>query len=299
MLLSSLLDPELVKVRVKATNRAEIIHQLLEEMFKHYQFQLSFEDVLGAVRAREELGGTVFPTGLSVPHARIDLFNDILIGVATLKTPIEENGVEVRMVVLILTSKTTSNLYLNSLAAFAKLSQNQEMFAKILSSSSPSELLGVIQAATIEVKKELTVEHIMTHPLISVQPETTIRQIIDNFVENDLSYLPVVDAEGNFKGECTVLEILQLGIPNYAQLIGNINFLKTFEPLEELLDKEDSIQVKDVMEQPTHSFTRSTSIVEAVSSFIKSRRRQIPVMENGKIVGVVSYMDIIKKVLRG
>lgn len=299
MLLSSLLDPELVKVRVKAATRTEIIHHLLEEMFKHYQFQLSYEEVLGAVQAREELGGTVFPTGLSVPHARIDLFNDILIGVATLKTPIEENGIEVRMVVLILTSKTTSNLYLNSLSAFAKLSQNQEMFGKILAAASAAELLGIIQAATIEVKKELTVEHIMTSPLISVKPETSIRHIIDTFVENDLSYVPVIDDEGNFKGECTVLEILQLGIPNYAQLIGNINFLKTFEPLEELLDKEDSIQVKDVMDQPTHSFTKGTSIVEAVSTFIKARRRQIPVMEGSRIVGIVSYMDIVKKVLRG
>jgi len=299
MLLSSLLDPELVKTRIKVASREEAIQILLKEMFAHYQFQIGHDVVLNAVKDRENLGGTVLPTGLSVPHARIDLFNDILIGIASLKTPILENGIEVHTVVLLLTSKTTSNLYLNSLAAFAKISQNKELFAKINAAATPTELISLIHASNIEVKKELTVEHIMGTTIISVSPEDNLKAVIDLFVEHNINYLPVIDSSQAFVGEITVLDTLRLGIPNYAQMIGNISFLKSFEPLEDLLEKEETIKVRDVFEKPAHTFTKSTSIIEAVSTFTKSRRRYIPVLEDGKLVGIISYMDILKKVLRG
>jgi signal-transduction protein with cAMP-binding, CBS, and nucleotidyltransferase domain len=52
------------------------------------------------------------------------------------------------------------------------------------------------------------------------------------------------------------------------------------------------------MEPPTNTFTRQTSVVEAVFTFTKTRKRHIPVVDNRQIVGLVSYMDILTKVLR-
>lgn len=299
MLLSSLLDPEFIKPKIKAATKDEVIQVLLDEMFGHYQFQLSRKDVHEAISAREALKGTVFPSGIAIPHARIELFNDILIGIASLKTPIVEDGVEIRLIVLILTSKTTSNLYLNCLSSFIKISQDKAVFDKLCAAGNPHDVIAVIQSVGSEVRPELTIENIMTKDVVSVPPQTPIREVIDLFIENDVSYLPIVERNGTFLGEITVLEILKLGIPNYAQMIGNINFLKTFEPMEELLAKEDKIVARDVMEPPTNSFTRQTSIVEAVFTFTKTRKRQIPVLDKQQLAGVVSYMDVLKKVLRG
>ena len=299
MLLSSLLDPEFIKPKIKATSKDEVIQVLLDEMFAHYQFQLSRKEVHGAIAAREALKGTVFPSGIAVPHARIELFNDILIGIASLKTPLVEDGIEIKLIVLILTSKTTSNLYLNCLSSFIKMSQDPELFAKLCSAGNAHDIISIVQGVGSEVRPELTVENIMTKEVVSVPPGTPIRDVIDMFCENDVSYLPIVAHNGTFLGEITVLEILKLGIPNYAQMIGNMNFLKAFEPMEELLAKEDKLFAKDVMEPPTNSFTKQTSIVEAVFTFTKTRKRQIPVLENQQLAGVVSYMDVLKKVLRG
>lgn len=299
MQLSSLLDPEFIKLKVKANNKNEVIQMLLDEMFAHYQFQLSRDQVQEAIASREALKGTVFPSGLAVPHARIDLFNDILIGVATLKTPIIENDIEIKLVVLILTSRTTSNLYLNCLAAFGTMSKNDDFMGKLSGLSNAHDAIDLIGTLNIEVKPELTVENIMTFNLITVQPSTPIREIIDIICEGDISYVPVVGPNGSFLGEITVFEIMRLGIPNYAQMIGNINFLKAFEPMEELLAKEDTILARDIMEPPTNTFSRQTSVVEAVFTFTKTKKRHVPVVENSEIIGLVSYMDVLKKVLRG
>jgi len=299
MQLSSLLDPEFIKLRVKAGSKIEVIHMLLGEMFAHYQFQLTQDQVQQAILAREALKGTVFPTGLAVPHARIELFNDILIGIATLKTPIIEDGQAIKLVVLILTSRTSSNLYLNCLAAFSRLSKNPETMAKLTGAGDSHEIINLVSNLDMEVKPELTVENIMTFELTSVPPATPIRSIIDLMCEGDISYVPVVEANGHFLGEVTIFEIMRLGIPNYAQMIGNTNFLKAFEPMEELLAKEDTILARDIMEPPNNTFSRQTSVVEAVFTFTKTRRRHVPVVENHQIIGLVSYMDVLKKVLRG
>jgi mannitol/fructose-specific phosphotransferase system IIA component (Ntr-type) len=298
MLLSSLLDPELIKVKIKASTIKEAIEILLETLLAQYSVPLDKESVLQAILAREELGGTILPTGLSIPHARIDFFNDILIGFATLKTSIDVNGVQVRAISLILTSKTTSNLYLNCLSSFARISWNPELFSRIIAAQTSHEIASIIQQSNLEIRKELTVEHIMSTELCTIQPDLPVSKLIDRFIERNTSYIPVVNESMHLIGECSVIDVLRLGIPNYTQIIGNLNFLKTFEPLEELLDKEDSILVHNIMEPPSHSFQRSTSIVEAVSTFTKSRRRHVPVLDGQKIIGVLSFMDILRKVLR-
>jgi PTS system nitrogen regulatory IIA component len=298
MQLSSLLDARFMKLNLPARTKNEVIQVLLDEMFTHYHFQLSREEVHQAISAREALKGTVFASGLAVPHARIELFNDILIGVATLKTPIEEDGIKIRMVVLILTSKTTSNLYLNCLAAFTRISKDETTFSSLTKAANADEMINAIQVMNIEVKPELTVDHIMVAQVIGVPPTATVRQVIDSMCENDISYVPVIGSNGTFMGEISVLEVMRLGIPNYAQMIGNVNFLKAFEPMEELLAKEETILARDIMEPPTNTFSRQTSVVEAVFTFTKTRKRHIPVVDNRQIVGLVSYMDILTKVLR-
>lgn len=298
MLLSSLLDSKFIKLRLAVRTKDEAIQSLLDEMFTHYHFQLGREEVQQAIAAREALKGTVFPSGLAVPHARIELFNDILIGIATLAEPIIEEGIHIRMVVLILTSKTTSNLYLNCLAAFTRMSADPQIFEHLIASANAFEIINHIQVMNVEVKPELTVEQIMTTRIIGVQPTDPVRTVIDIMCENDVSYVPVVGSNGTFLGEITVLEIMRLGIPNYAQMIGNVNFLKAFEPMEELLAKEGAIQARDVMEPPTNTFSRQTSVVEAVFTFTKTRKRCIAVVENHQLLGLVSYTDILTKVLR-
>ncbi|MBQ6905318.1 MAG: CBS domain-containing protein [Spirochaetia bacterium] len=41
------------------------------------------------------------------------------------------------------------------------------------------------------------------------------------------------------------------------------------------------------------------SLINAALEFITNRRRQIPVTEGDKIVGIVSLKDILQKVIRG
>jgi PTS system nitrogen regulatory IIA component len=298
MKLSSLILPENICIKKQFSTKAEIIEGLINQIFRTPRPTLSKTAVQDAVFQRESLGGTAFKTGVATPHARLDGFDDLVVAICVPTSPVKDGDFSLRMVVLMLTSKTGSSIYLNTLAAFLKISQDQELFDNLCKSTTPQELIGIIKSSNLEVKKELTVQSVMSPTFPFLFPENTVKDAADMFYKNKTSYLPVIDQAGNFTGELTVLDLFRIGIPDYAAKIGNLNFLRSFEPFDELLKKEDVLPVKDVMQKPVLMITEETSIFETILKFTQSNRRHIPVVNRGKIVGIVSYMNILHKVLR-
>ncbi len=297
MKLANILNPKFIKIINNIESKEKIIEFLVDEIYKGYKFQCSKEQILKSIMEREALGGTFFDNGLAIPHARIENFNDLVIGVAILKKPIKVENVEIKFVVLSIISKSASNTYLKTLSAFAQISQNKELFEKVLNCKNSEEFLETI--SEIKIKQDLTVGDIMSTDIKKVTPDTNLKELCDIFYKYNISYVPVVDENDNFIAEVTMTELLKVGIPNYALLIGNLKFLSSFEPFEDLLKNEDKKFVKEIMKKPSLKLSPSSSIIEVALEMTQNNRRHIPIVENNKIVGIVSFMDLLKKVLRG
>ncbi|MDR0561565.1 MAG: PTS sugar transporter subunit IIA [Spirochaetaceae bacterium] len=299
MKLSSLLNPELVRIKASGKTKDELIDELIREIYRTRQYiLLSEQKVREAVLEREQLGGTVFPNGLATPHARLEGFSDLLIAVAIPAQPVQYENTVIRMMILILTSQGASTLYLNTLSAFAKLSKDAEQFDRLCAAASSQGFVQVIKDCNIDVMQTLLVGSIMHQNFMSLSPEHTIKEAADMFYKNRLSYLPVVDSAGEFAGELTVLDLFAVGIPDYALKLENLQFLRRLEPFEELLKKEHDIRVRQVMKPVTLTIKEDAPVVEGIMQFIRSNRRHIPVVKQGKLTGIVGYMDILHKVLR-
>ncbi|MBU0937274.1 MAG: PTS sugar transporter subunit IIA [Spirochaetes bacterium] len=298
MNLASLLNPNAIFLRQPVQDKAEAIRILLKALLARNQEENRYDEILDLLFKREALGGTSFPTGITVPHARIENFDDFRIGILVPEKNFMDGEQEVRFVVLFLTEKSSSNLYLNALAGMMKLSADKDFFAKLIASRDADTLMEQIRERAVLVRKELTVADIMSQEVAITTKEARLLDVIDQFYSQGFSYIPVVSAENTLIGEITVLDILQIGVPAYAAMIGNLKFLKTFEPFEELLKKEDSMQVAQVMKKPVLTISPDSSLIEAVVGLTKHQRRQIPVISDGKLVGVISMMDILKKVIR-
>lgn len=296
MKLVSLLNKNCITTEIEIKSKADAISFLVDNIRKEFQMSFSKDLIFKKIMERETLGGTSFETGIAIPHARLDDFNDLFVGICVPKTPFTDNGVEIKMVVLILTSKIASKTYLQLLSSFAQISQNSDLYGNLVKSRNSSDFLNLI--SEVRVKKELTVEDIMTQDILKVTQQTSLKEVIDIFYKNNISYVPVVDEKDNFIAEVTMIDILRVGIPNYALMINNLKFLTSFEPLEDLLKNEDNIKIKDIMKKPDIVLEKESSIIEAALKLTQKERRHIPVVSDGKIVGVVSFMDILRKVIR-
>jgi len=270
MKLASILNPNFIKIIDKIESKDRAIELLVDEIYKGYKFNISKESILKAVMDREALGGTFFDNGLAIPHARIENFNDLIIGVIILKNPVHINNINIRFIVLSIISKSASNTYLKTLSAFAKISQNKELFEKVLQSKNSNEFLEAI--SEIKIKQEITVSDIMSTDIKKVTPETNLKELCDIFYKYNISYVPVVDENDNFIGEVTINELLRVGIPNYALMIGNLKFLSSFEPFEDLLKNEDKKFVKEIMRKPSLKLPPSSSIIEVALEMTQNNR---------------------------
>lgn len=297
------MDPRLVQIGIDVSTIDQAIEKALEQIRKVYRQEVQYEDVLARIQERQKLGGTTFESGIAIPHARIPSFNDFLIAAVVPKTPIappDGSAVQTptKIVYLILISNTASTLYLNTLAKLVESSKDQAIMDALLKAENPSTFVGVFEKAGYIIKKNLTVADIMTRDVVSVPPTASVKELTDAMYSRHLRYIPIVDDKGKFVGEIGIIDLIKAGIPDYAFRIGSLKFLSELEPMTELLSKEDLIKVEAIMKKNPACLDPSISVIEAAFEMTKNVKRHYAVVDQGKIVGVVSAMDILNKVIR-
>jgi CBS domain-containing protein len=297
MKLHNLLSEPLILLDRPAKSKEEAVQTLVKAIRSRYPFPLRAEDLSKAVLDRETLGGTSFPTGIAVPHARVSFLDDLVVAVLRPSEPIPDPVAPIRLVVLMLTSQNKPAVYLNSLSSILKFSQS-ESFGTALQTTSAKEFIELVAKQDYDLVKVVTVEDLLTNPPTVVKPDDTIASLIDLFHHRNLSYAPVVD-DGQLVGEISLGDVLKAGFPDFTHDVGSLKFLKTFEPLDNLLKKEDELLVRDLMKPVVFGCDPSASVVELCFEFLRKGRRHCPVVRGRELVGVLSVMDILTKVIRG
>lgn len=298
MKLSSFLNEDLILIGVGGESKDEAIQRLIDRVVDRFPDSLPREAIVKAVNEREDLGGTTLPSGISIPHARFDRFDDLIIAVAVPSKPYMEKSVEVRMLVLILTASNRPALYLNCLSAFARLSQDRVLFPKLLAARDGREFIDILEDSPYQVRNTVLVENVMNAEVKGVSPDTRLREINDILFQNKWSYLPVVNAKNELIGEIRFFDIMALGIPEYARNMGTLSFTSSLESFENLINREDQIKASDFMKKPVSPLSPKTTLLEAAVTMLHTHERQLAVVDGGKLVGVISYMDILNKIIR-
>jgi len=295
MKLGSLIQKEYIITGDRFKTTMEAVDALLELFYKREKFPIPAEKVKEIVLERENLGGTVLPPGIAIPHGRIEGYEDILIGMWVPSKTLDTDIGEVKILVFFLTSKAGSSLYLPVLSTLGKYFSKGE-FLDSLMGKTPQQIHDMLN--DMQIKKEVSIEDIMVSDPVSCTAQTTLGQLSDLFYQKNLSYIPVVDKNHVQIGEVTIKDLLSRGVPDYVKRLGDVSFLKTLEPFEALLREEDRILVSEIMRPPTRKIAKTASIIEAVLMITTKGVRHIPVIEDKKLIGMVSETDILKKVLR-
>lgn len=122
---------------------------------------------------------------------------------------------------------------------------------------------------------KLTVRDYMTaHPVV-FKPETDIFGAIRQLISHKITGAPVVDDQGRLLGLFSELDCMRV--------VASASYF------EEMPGK-----VHDIMTSDIEVVTGNTSIVELAEIFARSNLRQLPVVENGQLVGVISRVDVLK-----
>ena len=299
MYLSDLLDAKSIVHENRVLTQEQIYTTLVERICKHNRLPVCGSALVDLIMERDRESSTAYPTGIAIPHIRMDNFEDTLVAMAFLQNPIDYEGTKVHWICLIITDKSSSNLYLNLVASLLKISKDTALMSSLMTATDGIHVLQRFKALEIPIKKELTLSDIMITDVVSIRPDARLSELSAMICSRNLSFVPVVDENGIYLGEVNILRLLKVGVPDYLMMLDNISFLRSYEPLEKLFEQEDLLRVRDIMNPDEEFLREDTSIPEAVFEMIQHHKRFYSVVDStGKLAGVVTAMDIFRKVIK-
>ena len=110
--------------------------------------------------------------------------------------------------------------------------------------------------------------------VISVSPEATVQEALGLFVEHNIGSLPVVDSTGRLIGIFSERDVLYVVHDDCSQV--------------------STRQIRDVMTPNPITCGLSDNVHEVMGRISQHRVGQLPVVEAGELMGVVSVGDLIK-----
>jgi CBS domain-containing protein len=117
-----------------------------------------------------------------------------------------------------------------------------------------------------------TIRAVMKKDVISVRPETPVRDAVRLLIENRISGLPVIDAAGVAVGVVTEKDLLAL----FSEDVSVVSALMTPSP---------------------QCFDVDAPLVDVVDCLMAKRYRRVLIVERGKLVGLISRADLMPAIL--
>ena len=150
----------------------------------------------------------------------------------------------------------------------------------------------------------LTVADIMDTDMPTVNPEDTVEHVLKVLNDSELSGVPVVTAGGRCVGIITEADLIMTGedadlhLPHYFELFGGFVFLESLGHFEDRLRKATAALARDLMTPDPVTIEPSATVQEAARKISRSKHNRLPVIEHGRLVGVVTRIDVLEALTR-
>lgn len=142
----------------------------------------------------------------------------------------------------------------------------------------------------------MKVNAIMTQPVITITEDTPLCEGARVMLEHRIGGLPVVDKEGNLAGIVTESDFtakercVPFSLFHAPQLFGTW----LGNDAEELYAKAGNIRAREVMSTNVVTVSENDSIERVLELILKYDINRIPVVSEGKPVGIVARRDLLR-----
>jgi CBS domain-containing protein len=115
---------------------------------------------------------------------------------------------------------------------------------------------------------------IMTRKVATIHPEASAQEAAQLLYQKRISGAPVVDADGKL-----------IGVITEADIISKVN--------------REGLCVADIMSHDVIIVSEETPVNEIAALLTERKIKRVPVVEDAKLVGIVSRADIVHAVAQG
>jgi CBS domain-containing protein len=149
-----------------------------------------------------------------------------------------------------------------------------------------------------------SVTEIMDREPVTVSPEDSVEDVVRTLKRHELPGVPVVNEGGRCVGIITEADLVlsdeegDLHIPHYIELMGGIVYLEPLRRFEQRLRKAIAATAADMMTEDPVTIDAGASVREAARIIAEEGHNRLPVIEHGRLVGVVTRVDVLQALAR-
>jgi len=151
--------------------------------------------------------------------------------------------------------------------------------------------------------KLTTARDVMTDWVVSVGPNSSLREVLHLFVSENIHGAPVVDDEGQLAGVITTSDLLRAQEDERDTALATIDYLRDVLEFSspawsgDVTDLQDRLGVRsvaDVMTKSVVSVPTDASVADVACCLRENQIHRVWVKDEGRLCGVVSTLDLMK-----
>lgn len=145
----------------------------------------------------------------------------------------------------------------------------------------------------------MVAREIMITDFPQCHPEDRLTEVFQKMQAQDILTLPVLNEPGKLVGVVSEVDLLRAALPVFADLLGHLGFLpKSYRFRGYDRERLQAVKVAEVMtSEDLQVVDPETPVAEVAHLMVRHRLRAVPVVEEGKVVGMVSRHELVRNIL--
>jgi len=148
----------------------------------------------------------------------------------------------------------------------------------------------------------LKAKDIMTRAPKTLAPDDDIATAAHAMLDNRINGLPVVNADGSLAGVLCQSDLVAqqktIRLPSVFTLLDGLIPLSSTKELEKEMERITALTVSKAMTTDPVTVGPEATIEEVATLMVDKKYHTIPVLEAGRLVGVIGKEDILRTLLR-
>jgi CBS domain-containing protein len=135
----------------------------------------------------------------------------------------------------------------------------------------------------------MRVSELMSRNVVTIKPDDTCLEAVSRMHGARVRHLPVVNTEDALIGVVTDRDLRHhLFAPRVLKDVGTVAV--------DIILK--AVPVSDVMTSPVMSVPSKADVVEAARIMLEDKVGSLPVVEGGKVVGIITETDVLRQICK-
>jgi CBS domain-containing protein len=223
-----------------------------------------------------------------LPHLRTDAVDRLEVALGIAPEPLRESsddvGAAAQVVVLVLAPLSAADLYLQTVAALARVLRHEEVVDGLVNARSAAEVLEIPRMREIIIEPRLRVRDVMTPRVFRTRPDAPVKEVLDLIAEHRLRAIPVVGEDREVLGMVTDRDLLKHFLPGVQR------------PSDADAGAWERVRVRDVMSRSVICVSEEQALAEVTSMLVSKDIERLPVVHEGQLTGFLTRGDILRKV---